>query len=156
MNITNDQLSQSVNRDESNGLLVFSRYQDENDLYYAGVRVDGTAVIKKKWGGSYHTLAQKVILPGIYNRLTSPNLLPHNEWIGIRLDTKTISSNAVKLTLYTDFGKTGTWKKVAEAIDDASNGIGPAITADGVCGIRTDFMDVLFSDFHLNSIANTP
>src|SRR6266481_643263 len=50
-------LNQSPNRNESNGVLLFSRYVDENNLYYMGLRVDGAAVIKKKSNGVYHELA---------------------------------------------------------------------------------------------------
>jgi hypothetical protein len=50
--IVKDELSASANRNESNGLLLMSRYNDAGEtLYYAGVRVDGTAVIKKKYKG---------------------------------------------------------------------------------------------------------
>ena len=41
------------------GVHLFSRYQTENDLYVASLRVDGLIVIKKKIKGHYTTLAQK-------------------------------------------------------------------------------------------------
>ncbi|MCL4529784.1 MAG: hypothetical protein M1282_10255, partial [Chloroflexi bacterium] len=59
-------LSASPNRNQSNGLLLFNRYEDHNDLYYAGIRVDGTSVIKKKIGSIYYTMAQNPLFPGIY------------------------------------------------------------------------------------------
>ncbi len=46
--ITKYNLSADSHRDASNGLLLFNRYQDGNNLYYTGIRVDGTVVIKKK------------------------------------------------------------------------------------------------------------
>jgi len=46
--IIKDQLSLSPNRQGYNGLILMSRYQNSNNLYYATLRVDGYAVIKKK------------------------------------------------------------------------------------------------------------
>ena len=57
-------LSSSDNRNESNGILLFNRYEDGDNLYYTGLRVDGTAVIKKKYAGKYYTLSEKVFFPG--------------------------------------------------------------------------------------------
>ncbi|HEX7586535.1 MAG TPA: hypothetical protein VF390_02800, partial [Patescibacteria group bacterium] len=56
-NINKLNLSESKNRNESNGVLLFNRYLDGNNLYYIGLRVDGEAVIKKKIAGKYYTLA---------------------------------------------------------------------------------------------------
>src|SRR3989338_5892128 len=36
-------VSNNSHRNESNGILLFSRYVDADNLYYAGIRVDGTA-----------------------------------------------------------------------------------------------------------------
>ena len=70
-------LSDSENRNESNGLLLFNRYQDSNNLYYAGVRVDGHAVIKKKLNGEYFMLDYKKFFGGKkYNPKSRPSLLP--------------------------------------------------------------------------------
>jgi hypothetical protein len=41
--------SASTNRNASNGLFLFNRYQNGDNLYYVGLRVDGNAVIKKKY-----------------------------------------------------------------------------------------------------------
>jgi hypothetical protein len=67
-------LSDSASRNQSNGLLLFNRYQDQDNLYYTGLRVDGKATIKKKYQGVYYTLAEAAILDGKYNRATHPNL----------------------------------------------------------------------------------
>src|ERR1051326_262521 len=71
-------LSTSPNRNASNGVLLFNRYQDGQTLYYTGVRVDGAAVIKKKLSGTYTTLAYGGLFPGFgsYDRDAQPNLLP--------------------------------------------------------------------------------
>jgi hypothetical protein len=65
--ISSDHFSTSPNRNASNGLLLMNRYADQGQtLYYTGVRVDGTAVIKKKYKGTYYTMAQKAVFPGTY------------------------------------------------------------------------------------------
>ncbi len=141
-------LSASPNRNASNGLLLFSRYQDANNLYYIGLRVDGTAVIKKKKNGTYYTMAQKKVLPGTWNLTTNPNLLPAKTWIGLKAVTKNVGSQ-VRLTFYTDIGKTGNWTEVFSVMDDGTKYGGAAFTASGYGGMRTDFMDVSFDDYLL-------
>lgn len=145
--IEKDNLSASPNRNSSNGLLLFNRYQDSADLYYLGIRVDGTAVIKKKTGGTYYTLAQKAVFPGTYNHDANPNLIPKNTWIGIRSEVVNNTDGTVGLKLFMDAGKTGIWTLLLSATDDARSFGGAAITSKGYGGIRTDFMDVTFDNF---------
>ncbi len=146
--IINDNLSVSPNRNASNGLLLFNRYQDAFNLYYTGVRVDGYAVIKKKINGEYFTLAYKPIgTPTVYNRDTNPNQLPKNTWIGLKSEVKTNSDGTVSIKLYMDKGRTGVWVLVAEAMDDGKSFGGGALLKEGYAGIRTDFMDVEFDDY---------
>lgn len=140
--VDKDNFSQSPNRDGHNGILFFNRYVDGNNLYYTGLRVDGSVIIKKKKGGVYSTLLQKPIYAGTYNRSSNPNLLPHNEWLGLRSIVKTLSNGSVQIDVYTDEGKTGVWKSVASVVDSVS-----PITAKASAGIRTDFMDVSLSDY---------
>lgn len=145
-----DRLSLSPNRNSSNGILLFNRYKDANNLYYAGIRVDGSAVIKKKLGGVYHTMAQKqAFSEGKYERILNPNLLPKDTWIGIRSDTSTNPDKSVTVKLFVDEGKTGNWIEVLSATDDGLAFGGPVIEAPGHGGIRTDFMDILFDDYRL-------
>jgi hypothetical protein len=84
-------LSESELRAGDNGVLLFSCYQDQANLYYAGIRVDGHPVIKKKVGNTYHTLAYPArVFPGAnYHRDTNPNLLPLGTWIGLRSTVRT-------------------------------------------------------------------
>src|SRR5262245_22334943 len=56
--------SESPNRQGHNGVFLFSRYLDSNNLYVAGLRVDGAAVVKKKLAGAYTTLAYQKVYPG--------------------------------------------------------------------------------------------
>lgn len=146
--ITKDNLSPSPNRAEHNGLLLFNRYVDGNNLYYTGVRVDGAAVIKKKKNGVYTTLAYVPgIYPGTYNRDSNPNLLPKNKWIGLRSEVVNNNDGSVSIKLYIDKNWNNNWVKIAE-VTDAQN----TITSEGSGGIRTDFMDVTFDNFKANEI----
>jgi len=148
--IINDNLSVSPNRNASNGLLLFNRYQDAFNLYYTGVRVDGYAVIKKKINGEYYTMAYKPFINGsVYDKDNNPNLLPKNTWIGLRSEVTNNADKTVTIKLYTDNGKTGNWVLVAEAKDDGKIYGGPVISSEGYAGIRTDFMDVSFEDYKI-------
>jgi len=145
--ITGDNFVDSPNRNESNGTLLLTRYRDENNFYYAGLRVDGHAVIKKKYEGTYRTLAEEQIVPGDYKNGQKKNLLPHNEWITLRLDTTT-QNGITSLTLF--IKEDEAWKKVLSATDGLTDD-SPSITS-GFVGLRTDFMDVEFDDFRVETI----
>lgn len=139
-------------RNASNGILLFNRYQDANNLYYIGVRVDGGAVIKKKYKGHYYTLAYTPLFQtnSAYDRDNNPNVLPLNTWIGIRSIVKNIDEG-VLLELYVDKTGTGVWTKVISIVDDGKQS-GPAIMKAGHGGIRTDFMDVYFDDYTIEEL----
>lgn len=143
--------STSPQRNESNGLLFFNRYQDGKTLYYAGVRVDGAVVIKKKYQGKYYTMAYQEYFPGKYDKGSNPILLPVQAWIGIRSDVFTLSDGSVKVTLYLDSGKSG-WMPVLEAVDKPGTFGKTPILNDGFAGIRTDFMDVEFRNYQIEEI----
>lgn len=147
-----DNLSISPNRNVSNGVLLFNRYQDGDNLYYTGIRVDGSAIIKKKINGRYYTMAEiKNFYPGAYSRISNPNLLPKNKWIGVKSEVKNIPGGSVSVKLYADKGWTGVWQLVAQVVDDGTR-YGSPITNYGYGGIRTDFMDVKFENFKYNQI----
>jgi hypothetical protein len=147
-------LSQSENRNESNGILLFNRYEDGDNLYYAGFRVDGLAVIKKKYGGKYYTISEKKIFPGEpYDREENPNLLPLGEWIGLKSEFQNTPEGDVGIKLFIDEGKTGNWELAVSAVDDGRKEFGKNILSDeGYAGIRTDFMDVEFSDYKISEL----
>lgn len=142
-------MSSSTNRNASNGVLLFNRYQNGNNLYYAGVRVDGTAVIKKKINGMYYTMAQRPFYNkgSPYNRDTNPNFIPMKKWIGLKSEIKTNLDTTVSIKLFIDREKMGNWVLAAEAIDDGRSYGGAVISNEGFAGIRTDFMDVEFDDY---------
>ncbi len=145
-------LSTDEHRSASNGLLLFNRYQDGMNTYYAGVRVDGNAVIKKKKNGTYYSMKFSKAFPGAYNRNTNPNLLPLNTSIKLKTEVKNLDAKRVEIKLYMDVGKTGVWKLIASAIDDGASYGGAAFTQAGHGGMRTDFMDVDFDDYEVKSL----
>lgn len=142
-------LSTSWNRNESNGVLLLSGYRNQDNLYYGGIRVDGTSIIKKKINGDYYDLDQREVYPGNYDRTTSPNLLPLGKWIGLRTVTKALSSGDVSIDVYLDNDATGSWIQIAHAIDDGSEG---SVFTSGNVGVRTDFADVEFKQYLQQSI----
>lgn len=151
--IVRDNFSNSSNRNLSNGLLFFSRYQNGNSLYYSGLRVDGTAVIKKKYNGIYYTMAQKKIFPGTYSGTQSNvNLIPHEKWINLLSDTVTNSDGSVTVTLFMRLPGEASWTKLIQATDKKQFGGTPPIIESGYAGIRTDFMDVKFQNFRLKTL----
>jgi hypothetical protein len=153
-NILKINLSQSEYRNGSNGVLLFNRYQDGDNLYYTGLRVDGHAVIKKKIKDKYYTLAEKKIFDNgnKFDREKNPSLLPLDKWIGIKGEVENIDSETVRLRLYVDQEQSGSWQLALE-INDSKNkfGNGPFLK-QGYAGIRTDFMDVKFKNYSLQRL----
>ena len=145
--IRRDNLSASPNRNASNGLLLMSRYLDQNNLYYAGIRVDGAAVIKKKYLGKYYTMAYARMFTGaLYDRTSNPSLLPKDLWLGVRAELRNNPDGTVRITLYIDPGPGG-WVLVFDVLDNGVAFGGPAITSSGYGGVRTDFMDVELENY---------
>lgn len=148
--IVNNNLSSSPNRNNSNGLLFFNRYQDADNLYYTGIRVDGMAVIKKKIRGTYYELSgNQFYKNSTYNHESNPNLIPLNKWIGLRTEIITNLDNTVSIKLFIDKDMTGNWVLATQAKDDGVSYGGSAILDEGYTGIRTDFMDVLFDNYKI-------
>lgn len=152
--ITHINLTDTPNRDGYSGVLLFSHYQDEYNLYYAGIRMDGTAVIKKKVGGVYYTLAQTPIWKNgrDYNKYTNPNLIPENRWMGLKLETKDNADGTVSLTLWLDQTDTGAWHQVLAVKDSQSSTGAPTVRGAAYAGIRTDYANVQFDQYRLTKI----
>lgn len=144
------EVSQSPERNASNGVFLFNRYVTADTLYYTGIRVDGHAVIKKKLDGVYYTMAYRPLgLDKTYNRDLNPNLLPLNTKLGLKSVVTSEPDGSVRIQLYVDMGS-GTWRLIAQAIDDGVRFGGPALLEGGHAGIRTDFFDVLFSHYAIS------
>ena len=138
------------NRDGYSGILLMSRYLDGNNLYYAGIRMDGEAVIKKKINGTYFTLASKKgIFPGTYNKSSNPNLIPEDTWMRLKSDTRTQSDGSVTITLSLDRGN-GVYETILTTKDTKATG-GGTLTKDGYMGVRTDYMDIMFDNYRIQS-----
>lgn len=148
-------MTNSPNRNASNGILLMSRYNDNGQtLYYAGLRVDGAAVIKKKVRGTYTTLVYKTLFGN--GKSYSPSAPPPydlggGKWIGLRSIAQNVSGG-VKISLYMDKDRSGKWELIAETMDATSSAGGGAISQEGYAGIRTDFADVEFDDYRLSAL----
>lgn len=144
-------LSKSAERGEWSGVLLFLRYQDAENLYYAGLRMDGTAVIKKKLGGQYTTLAQQPVYaqPTAWDRDRHPSLLPMRHWIGLAAAIRTDADGSVHITVSVRDGERHDgWRRVLEAVDEGRDG--PVLRSPGHAGLRGDFMDLEFSDYAIS------
>lgn len=148
--ITGNHMSDSPNRNGSNGLLFFNRYQDHNNLYYVGIRVDGAVTIKKKKKGTYYTLAHKQIFPGEYKRESNMTLLPQNTWIGMKSTVETLNDQTVLIKVFLDRTNNGNWELILETKDDGVTYGGAPFLEAGRGGIRTDFMDVEFDNYQIS------
>jgi hypothetical protein len=145
-NIQRANASGSPNRNASNGVLLLSRYLGGDDLYYAGVRVDGQAVVKKKSRGRYFTLGSTPVFAGRYDRQTAPNLIPEDRWITLASDVRTNPDGAVQIGLSVD------GSAVLTVVDGGRTG-GPPIRSAGMVGIRSDFLDVQFRGYAVGEAA---
>ena len=142
-------ISNSPNRNESNGILFFNRYYDGDNLYYTGIRVDGTAIIKKKINGTYFTMKQNEVFTGEYQKNTVPNLIPEQKWIGLKSEVENLNFKEVSIKLFIDKEANGKWEQIAEATDDGKSYNGSSFINAGHPGIRTDFMDIEFKDYKI-------
>jgi len=111
------------------------------------------AMIKKKINGRYYTMAFKQYFSGSpYNINTNPNLLPKNTWLGLRSVVTTDPDGTVSIKLFIDNGKKGHWILAVSATDDGKSYGGAVFSKYGYLGIRTDFMDVEFSDYEVKPL----
>ncbi|HVS79645.1 MAG TPA: hypothetical protein VHF05_01570 [Candidatus Paceibacterota bacterium] len=143
--------SASPNRNSSNGVFLMIHAEDSDNLYYAGLRVDGNAVIKKKIGGTYYTIAETPLFAyAPYNRDTRPDLLPLNTWLGMKADVKTLPDNSVQIEFSIDLSGEGSWIPIL-SVTDAPKGNVQTLPGPGHAGIRSDFMEMSIRDFRVDS-----
>lgn len=151
--IVRDHLSASEFRNESNGVLFFNRYADGNNLYYAGIRVDGYAVVKKKIDGTYYQMALEKVFDGPpYDLVKSPDILPKNVFMGLRTEVRNIAGGKVNVKVFMDIRGNGHWKQIISVDDEDGKYGGPVLRAADHAGIRTDFMDVEFKNYKIEEL----
>ena len=137
-------LTDSPNRNVSNGVLLMAHYASQDDLYYIGVRVDGQVIIKRKAEGVYSTLAAKPWFSGTYHRDMKPCLIPINSWITLKAYVKSLNG-VTSLSLYiSDPGSTTL--RLAISVSD----VYPALAVPGRVGVRSDFMRIEFDDITIS------
>ncbi|MDP3794918.1 MAG: hypothetical protein Q8R13_03255 [bacterium] len=140
--------SASSNRNGSNGIYLLARYQDAQNFYSAGMRVDGTAAIVKTTDGVSSELARTALFAErAYDRQKNPQLLPKDTWIGLKARTLNRHDGGVTITLAVDIGATGNWTSVLQVVDDGKTFGGPPHAEFGAAGIRSDFMDAEFDNY---------
>ncbi len=130
---------QSANAHPYNGVYLVSQYQDNNNYYYAGVRVDGTAVIKRKVGGTHYVLANAVAFPGTYDPVKNPTLIPQKKSFSLRLTSQAAQNGSVVLTL--SINDSGAWRTLVSFTDTGALYHGTPLAA-GAVGLTSDFMDL--------------
>ncbi len=156
--INETNLFSSENTNEWNGLYLVNNDTDGGNLYYAGVRMDGTAVIKKKISGTHHTLASAKVFSGVYDKYQNPNLIPEQALIGLRTEVTHDTNGVATLVLSVDKAGTGAWTEVARATDNGSQG--GVLPATGRSGFYSDYMDIQLDNYkiykHTEVSAPTP
>ena len=147
-------VSESPERDAWSGIFLLQRYKDQDTVYYAGLRQDGAAVIKKKIDGTYYTMAYAPLFGAdlVFQRDITPNLLPGMKWIGIRTITLTLEDGIVSIRLFIDKEGNGAWEEVLEAQDNGQKYGGIPIIGEAYGGIRSDFMDMEFKGYDVRPI----
>lgn len=151
--ITGDNFTESPNRNASNGLFLVSRHLDNETSYYAGMRVDGYAVITKRFKGTYYTMVEKRVFEGEYIREKDINLLPHNEWISLQSETSTDHDGTVTISLSMKRKGESEWTELVRATDDGTSYASTTpLVGKFPVGIRTDFMDAEFDNFWVEEI----
>jgi hypothetical protein len=136
----------------TDGVSLMINYQDEDNLYYVGLRADGFSEIKKKIGGNYSINENPVqVFPGVYKPYD--NLIPQDRWTGLRALVEhkqdKFGKDLIYIAMYVDKKGDGSWMYVTSFLDQ------DRIFKEGHTGIRTDFMDVQFKDFQVNTRNNS-
>jgi len=119
--LSSDMMKTKLGVDDWDGLNLFFRYKDPDNLYVAGLRNDNFLQLKKKVGGTYYTLAQV--------SLDSTQL---NHWYNLKVIAK--GSN---IQVFVD------GQKNIEVVDTSFT--------SGKVGIRTDNIDAYFDNYKVYS-----
>lgn len=138
-------------RDEFSGIFLMSRYRDSDNLYYAGIRMDGKAIIKKKYQGVYYTLAEAQLFSSDtpFDRVSNPNIIPTGTWYKMASNVITLPSGEVYISLSFAHSLSESMTTILTTTD--SGLYWPPLVKAGHAGIRTDFADVLFDDYTIDT-----
>lgn len=109
------------------GMHLFARYRTSDDLYVASIRKDGLATIKRKWNGSYTTLAQTSLPSSV---LDGNGELKTGDWHWLKF-----SAIGNDLELFVD--------------DTSVLSTTSGTFSWGTTGIRTDYADIYLDDWSL-------
>ncbi len=148
-------MTDTPNRNGYSGLLLFSRYKDSQNLYYAGIRMDGKATIKKKINGAYYTMAEAKVFSADsgYDKEANPNLIPGNKWMRIKMETKDLPDGSVSISLFLDKTDLGTYAQILSATDKPGlYGGTDTVKGPTYAGFRSDYMDLIFDDYKLTEM----
>jgi hypothetical protein len=150
--IVKTDVTNTPNRDGYSGVFLMGRYKDQYNLYYAGIRQDGQAVIKKKINGTYYTLGYTQVFgrQEAYDRTTNPNLMPQGKWMGLRATFINQADGSVKITMYLDPENDDVYAQTLSVVDKGTGGA--PFTAAGYAGVRGDFMDLQFDNLELKKM----
>ncbi len=145
--INETNLYNSANANAWNGLYLVNNDSDGGNLYYAGIRMDGTAVIKKKVGETHYTLDSEKVFTGVYDIYQNPNLLPEDVPLGLRTDVTHDSNGIATIVFSVDKEGTGVWSEVARATDNGSQG--GILPSTGRVGFYSDYMDIEMDNYKI-------
>lgn len=120
--LTADMMKTKLGIENWDGLQIFFRYKDYDNLYVTGLRNDNSLHLKKKINGTYYTLAQ---VPISSNRL--------NYWYKMKL-----VAAGKRIQVYVD------GQKYIEVTDGS--------IVSGKVGIRTDNIEAYFDNFTVYSL----
>ncbi|MCA9308573.1 hypothetical protein KC980_03600 [candidate division WWE3 bacterium] len=135
-------LSDSPNRNNTNGIFLLSKYKNEQTYYKAGLRVDGNFIISRTLNGETQILAAKTYFLGDYDRTQTPYLINTSEEDLLKFETIETKDGVMLKLYYRDTPKRD-WFTMLEVFDPTDM----AIVSKGKNGIQTDFMDVEFTNY---------
>ncbi len=143
---------QSSNAHPYNGIYLVSGYQDNNNYYYAGVRMDGTAVIKRKVNGTHYVLASAPAFSGTYDPVKNPTLIPQKKPLTLRLVSHKNTNGSELITLSINEG--ANWRTLVSFTDDGTLYHGTPL-ATGAVGLTSDFMDLMIGKLIVTDTASS-
>lgn len=145
-NLRHINMAETPSRDADKGIFVYARYYDVSNHYYAGITLDGRAVIRIVTNGVMKTLASTPLYmaDGGYDRDTNPNVIPGKKWIGLSTHADLVGG---KMHLSLDVGSIDSGRWIWGAMFTSIVDSNPPVVLRGPCygGIRSDYFDTAWS-----------